>query len=499
MAADLAVSLATVRAEQQREMEQLALRKAIARETQATRQDGEIAELEADLALKLRRIDRDKSVAKEEAASSAERRRIEAEKMLEAEEARIASDRDIQLARSASAEATSLREIGLQSVVEAEEQKKRRAVEDARQEADKEIRLARLDREKTIALRQADQLAEIALGETARKQEADAAVIRTETEIERLRVETRRDLETARTQADEVVELARARRKEAVSQANIDADLAIDLHGIARSQSLTEQEHRRDIAIAESTKLQVAALADAETARLALVHAQGELERVREQEREEREQIVALIRARTAAERDTVAMLVQAEARFREAQDIAKANEVETRSKSDRLRALAEAEALAEKARLTAEEVRHATDAAGVRAMTEAENTMSEELMQLKLRLSVIDHLKDIIRESAKPMESISDIRIVQVDGVLGRGGLAGGGGGGEGEGRPAGGGGSLTDQVVDSALRYRAQAPVVDQLLADLGLKGPDSASVAGYLGGHMAATPRSETPDKG
>ena len=314
-----------------------------------------------------------------------------------------------------------------------------------------------------------------------------------------LESETRRDLETARTQADEVVELARARRKEAVSQANIDADLAIDLHGIARSQSLTEQEHRRDIAIAESTKLQVAALADAETARLALVHAQGELERVREQEREEREQIVALIRARTAAERDTVAMLVQAEARFREAQDIAKANEVETRSKSDRLRALAEAEALAEKARLTAEEVRHATDAAGVRAMTEAENTMSEELMQLKLRLSVIDHLKDIIRESAKPMESISDIRIVQVDGVLGRGGLAGGGGGGEGEGRPAGGGGSLTDQVVDSALRYRAQAPVVDQLLADLGLKGPESASVAGYLGGHMAATPRSETPDKG
>ena len=118
-------------------------------------------------------------------------------------------------------------------------------------------------------------------------------------------------------------------------------------------------------------------------------------------------------------------------------------------------------------------------DAAAVRAMTEAENTMSEELMALKLRLSVIDHLKDIIHESAKPMENINDIRILQVDGVLGQTG----GAPGTKAGAPAPGDGTLPDQLVNSALRYRTQAPVVDSLLAELGLKGADASAVTGFL----------------
>ena len=130
--------------------------------------------------------------------------------------------------------------------------------------------------------------------------------------------------------------------------------------------------------------------------------------------------------------------------------------------------------------------------------MTEAENTMSEELMQLKLRMSVIDHLKDIIRESAKPMENINDIRIVQVDGVLGGADFPGSGGdGGEERGGP--GDGSLPDQLVDSALRYRTQAPVVDSLLAELGLKGSDPNSVSGFLAGQVGTkTPPSPRAPK-
>ena len=261
---------------------------------------------------------------------------------------------------------------------------------------------------------------------------------------------------------------------------------------IEQQQRLSEEEHRRDIAVAESAKKQIAALTDVESARIALVKAESELALVREQEREEREQVIALIKARTDAERDTVAMLVRAEARFREAQDIARANQVETKSKSERLTALAEAEAVAEKARLAAEGMRHSTEAEAVRAMTEAENTMSEELMALKLRLSVIDHLKDIIRESARPMEKINDIRILQVDGVLGQ--PRGGGSGGDGRtgGGSGGGSGTLPDQLVDSALRYRTQAPVVDSLLRELGLAGTDSRALASYLGTQLGGVPR-------
>lgn len=479
VAAELAIEVATVKADESREIERLNAQKEIERQTQKTRQESEIAAIETEQALELRRVERKRDVALQEAESTAETRKIEAERSREAEEARIVADKEIQLARTASSEATSLREIALQSIVETEEQNKRRTVDDAKQEADKDIRLSRIEREKSIALVQAEQAAEIAKAESTKKKEADETVIRTTQEIDHLRVEVERDLESARILAEEEVELAKMAKNESVSTANINTQLNVDIKTIEQQQKLSEEEHRRDIAVAKSSKAQIAALADVETARVALVKAESELELVRSQEREERDKIITLIQANAEAERDTVAMLVQAEAKFREAQNIAKASEVETKSKSDRVKTLAQAEALAEKARLEAEELRNATDAAAVLAMTDAENTMSEELMSLKLRLSVIDHLKDIIRESAKPMENINDIRILQVDGVLGQSGLAGGAGD---ETAPHG-SGSLPDQLVDSALRYRAQAPVVDSLLGELGLSGSDSKAVKGFL----------------
>ena len=479
VAAELAINVANVKADEQREVERLASQKEIERQSQKTRQETEAAAIETELALELRRIERQNRIALEQASTSAETRKIEAEKDREAEEARIAADREIRLARTASDQETALREIEQTSVIETEQQRQRQEVDAAKQEAEKEIRLGRIEREKQIALRQADQTTAITLTESEKRKEADEAVIRTESEIDRLRVEAQKDLDSARVQAEEQVELIKAEKKEKVSTANINAQLNVDMQNISQQQKLSEEEHKRDIALAKSSKAQVAALADAESARMALVKAEAELELVRAQEREERDKVIALIQAQKDAERETVAMLVQAEAKFREAQDIAKASEVETKSKTVRITSLAEAEAMAEKVRLEADEQRNITDAAAVRAMTEAENTMSEELMALKLRLSIIDHLKDIIHESAKPMEKINDIRILQVDGVLGQNG----GASGEGDALASGGKGTLPDQLVNSALRYRAQAPVVDSLLGELGLKGSDVSAVTGFL----------------
>ena len=66
-------------------------------------------------------------------------------------------------------------------------------------------------------------------------------------------------------------------------------------------------------------------------------------------------------------------------------------------------------------------------------------------------------------------MEKIEDIRILQVDGLHG--------GGGE------GGSGSPTDEVINSALRYRVQAPMIDSLLADIGIEGGNLAKRAGLI----------------
>ena len=77
------------------------------------------------------------------------------------------------------------------------------------------------------------------------------------------------------------------------------------------------------------------------------------------------------------------------------------------------------------------------------------------------LRPRVIDKIEAIIRESVKPLEKIEGIRILQVNGL----------GGASGEKGSAG----IADEVLNSALRYRVQAPLVDQVLKEIGIQGGD------------------------
>ena len=41
----------------------------------------------------------------------------------------------------------------------------------------------------------------------------------------------------------------------------------------------------------------------------------------------------------------------------------------------------------------------------------------------------------------------------------------------------------TATDEVIDSALRYRVQAPLVDSLLADLGIEGGSISKMGGLI----------------
>ena len=104
--------------------------------------------------------------------------------------------------------------------------------------------------------------------------------------------------------------------------------------------------------------------------------------------------------------------------------------------------------------------------------------------MQVKLEL--LKQMPEIIRESVKPMEQIDGIKIIQVDG-LNAGSAPGSGGGAEGQ------SGNLADQVVNSALRYRGQAPLVDSLLAEVGL---DASSLKGLTG--STGENKSDEPDE-
>jgi uncharacterized membrane protein YqiK len=129
---------------------------------------------------------------------------------------------------------------------------------------------------------------------------------------------------------------------------------------------------------------------------------------------------------------------------------------------------MANAEAEVERMKAQSAELHHDTEARGRRAMNEAENLASPETAALRMRLAALARIEAVVRESAKPLEHISDIRIVHFDG-LGAGAHAG-------EGDNAGTNPSVSDQVMSSALKYRLQAPLVDSLLKSAGIDPKDA-----------------------
>ena len=158
-----------------------------------------------------------------------------------------------------------------------------------------------------------------------------------------------------------------------------------------------------------------------------------------------------MIGARQEAERDALRVTSAAEAEKHAAADRGAA-----------VKADAQAQADADRIRSAATKIRAEVEAEGVRLMNQARNVLSPEASASALRMRLLDKVEAIVRESVKPMEKIESIRILHVDGL---GGSSGGG--------SADGGGGMADNVVNSALRYRAQAPLVDMLLKEIGLQG--------------------------
>jgi uncharacterized membrane protein YqiK len=133
-----------------------------------------------------------------------------------------------------------------------------------------------------------------------------------------------------------------------------------------------------------------------------------------------------------------------------------------------------------------AAKLRYEIDAAGKKALNTAENIRSDASRRSALRLKLADKIESIIRESVKPMANIGDIKIVDVNGLPGfsggvsEGGTAVGTSNNDGSGRS----GNLADNVVNSALRYRAHQPFLDSLLKEIGMAPGEISNIRNILG---------------
>ncbi len=317
---------------------------------------------------------------------------------------------------------------------------------------DLEAESARLQQEREIEIARAQQRAELARERAEKQQLADRAEITAREQVERARIETDRVLEADRIAKEREIETAEIERRKALELA----------------------EQQRAIAIAETSKAQSDAQAAADRARALAVTAEEKVFTARETEMATRRKAIELIAAAQEAERDALRLKIAAEAEKLSAEDRGAA-----------VRAQAEAEAEADKIRSLASRLRHEVEAEGVRAMNEAQNVLSLEARGSLARIRLIDKMDAIIREQVKPLENIEGIKILHVDGL---------GGGGHGPGGDYNGAG-FADQVVNSALRYRAQAPLVDELLKEIGLDtGKTGQTMATGLLNAIAAKPKTE-----
>ena len=246
-------------------------------------------------------------------------------------------------------------------------------------------------------------------------------------DVARQKANSEQEAERAQITAREAVERAKIASERAVEHERIDRERSIQELEIARRQTIELAEQQRAIAVAEHSKAQSEAQAAADHARAKAVAEEEKVFTVREVELAQRKKLIDVSNAE--AEADT-----------------------------SRIRSLAA-------------KIRHEVEAEGLTLMNKAANLLTPEARQSAMRRQLIDKLEGIIRESVKPMERIEGIRVLHVEGL------------GGGQGGPGNGSGNIADSVVNSALRFRAQAPLVDQLLREIGVQGGDLGGAANAL----------------
>ena len=304
---------------------------------------------------------------------------------------------------------------------------------------ERESEYARLAQEKELEFRRAKQQAELARERAERKRDAQVADIIAAEEIEKARIASERQLKQDRIEQQRDIEAMEIERRKMIELA----------------------EHARTIAVAESSEAETAARAKADEMRAAAVSAEEAIFTAREKAQAERKKQVELVLTALEAEKDHL------HHKARVATEKAVAAE---RAEIERIDA--DTFAQAEETRSRAYRIRHQVESEGVRLMAEANNIASPEARTSALRLRLVEKLDAIIRESVKPMEKIEGIKVVHLEGLT----LPAGGGSSDSD-------GGLTDRLVSSALRYRAQAPLVDHLLSEIGIDISDPGKIAQAL----------------
>jgi uncharacterized membrane protein YqiK len=308
---------------------------------------------------------------------------------------------------------------------------------------------AAIDAEADVAVRRAAMEAEREKFQIIRDEEE--ARIQQEKEVETLKAAQEAEIAQRREESQRESETARIKREEAIRASEIARERNIRDAEITKDRELEVANQERQIIIAQKSEEESRARASADLARAESAKAAEAVTTATEVAQADRVKQIAIIEAEREAEREATKVRLMATAQKDAAEDRAAANREEAQGDADAITIRSEAK----KSDMLAE-------AEGRRAITDAENALSDALINMKVALARLEAMPKVLAEAVKPAEKIDSIRIHHVSGLNQRG--AGGTGGGDGGKAPI-------NQALDSIMGMAVQMPALKKLGDELGL----------------------------
>ena len=284
-----------------------------------------------------------------------------------------------------------------------------------------------------------------------------------------------KEAESRRKEAEEAKIVA----NKAIEEAQINKARAIETVEIEKARAIREAEINKEKAVElanQSKNIEIAKKVEEEAAAKTLANEKKALEAASfekiktssETEQAERAKKLALIEAQKEAEQLSIEKTVAAKAEKEAEENLAEAAKIKAMGASEALKIKATAEAEAIKITAEANRLNYEVEAKGKTEINNAENIVSAEILENRFKLALIEFMPQIIAQVVKPVEKIDSIKIVQMAGL---GGANQSGAGLNANGGVSNAGASLSDQIVNASLNYKVNAPIIDDLMKQVGI----------------------------
>ena len=284
-----------------------------------------------------------------------------------------------------------------------------------------------------------------------------------------------KEAESRRKEAEEAKIVA----NKAIEEAQINKARAIETVEIEKARAIREAEINKEKAVElanQSKNIEIAKKVEEEAAAKTLANEKKALEAASfekiktssETEQAERAKKLALIEAQKEAEQLSIEKTVAAKAEKEAEENLAEAAKIKAMGASEALKIKATAEAEAIKITAEANRLNYEVEAKGKTEINNAENIVSAEILENRFKLALIEFMPQIIAQVVKPAEKINSIKIVQMAGL---GGANQSGAGSNVGGGVSNAGASLSDQIVNASLNYKVNAPIIDDLMKQVGI----------------------------